>query len=142
VYFDESGLVNLTFRSGNKHWYGLLCAAVEARPENDSSRVVTTGLGWGGSLPIGRFIMNLDLSSHIVGTTEDLFREPPNHLNRVRLSVGFKVFEHLIPFAGASLNALHRYGDGRTGVYEGETYSLPEYEGTEWWPGFFAGIEF
>ncbi len=142
MYLDESGLVNFTFRSGNKHWYGLLCAALQAQPEDDSSRVVTTGLGWGGSLPIGRFMINLDLSSHVVGRADNLFTEPPNHLNRVRLSAGFKMFEHLIPFAGVSLNALHRYGDGRMVVYEGETYSLPKYEGTKWWPGFFAGIEF
>ncbi len=142
VYFDEAGLVNFTFRSGNKHWYGLICAALEAQPDTDSSRIVTTGLGWGGSLPVGRFMINLDLSSHVVGRAEKLFTQPPNHLNRVRLSMGFKVFEHLIPFVGLSLNALHHYRDRRVVVYKNQTHSVPEYVKAEWWPGFFAGAEF
>ncbi|MBD3241107.1 MAG: hypothetical protein GF331_11020 [Chitinivibrionales bacterium] len=144
VYYDESGLLNFTFRSGNRRWYGLLCAAVEPRADSGRARIVTAGLGWGVSVPMRRVLLNADASAHVVTSMQGFATDAPNQLSRVRLSLAFRIFDHLIPFVGASVNLQNHYGD-KQGLLRQDTFGSVTFSRigrAELWPGLYGGIEF
>ncbi len=144
ISYDEAGLLTMTLRTGNRNFYGLLSAGGELQGHDDRSRAMTVGVGWGASVPVGRFLVSSDASAHLVSTMSGLVRNAPNQLTRVRASLGFRVFDHLAPFVGVSANLQHNHGDPdgllRQGLFG--SVSFGRHTRSEFWPGVFAGIDF
>jgi hypothetical protein len=144
VGYDETGLLTLSLRTGNKRFYGLLATGFEARTNSDRPRVMTVGAGWGVSVPFWRLFLNTDISAHLVSSTTGLWRDAPNQLSRLRVALGLRAFKHLNPFVGLSANLQHNYGDtdGLVRQDRFETTTFGRQVDTEFWPGVFAGVDF
>ena len=168
VFVDDMLFTNLSFRSGNKFFYSLF--SFGARGANypgsgDSYAVARSGIGF--EIPINQFFLNIDMTSGYIinvstlGDTADSFSQmikdsinglyvdwgPVNtsvsHIFQLRLTGGYKFYEHLGVFAGISYDHIYRYysssPDARDfngplvgGVYGRHTHKL----------GFFGGIQF
>jgi hypothetical protein len=139
VWYDDMGFLNLGLRSGSKYFYSIFSIGAQ-NPEFDSSLFLSR-VGFGGELPLGRFFINLDLTSGNLIDREDF---EVNILLQARLSGGFKVFEHLGIFGGVSYDWFPNLdGDSHDRV-DGLGISVPRWENDRniHKIGFFGGIQF
>jgi hypothetical protein len=106
VYYDSFNFTNLGFRSGSKYFYTLLGFGTRRITTRDTL-YVSRG-GFGSELPLGKFFLNLDLTG---GSVIDFESNTVSPFGELRLSGGYKLFEHLGVFAGLSYTYLHQRSD-------------------------------
>jgi hypothetical protein len=139
VWYDDMRFLNLGMRSGSKRFYSIF--SIGAREPESDNRFLLSRAGFGGELPLGRFFINLDLTSGNLIDREDF---AVNMLLQARLSGGFKVFEHLGLFGGVSYDWFPDLdGDSHDRV-DGLGISAPRWENGRniHKIGFFGGIQF
>jgi hypothetical protein len=139
VWYDDMRFRNLGLRSGSKHLYSIFSVGV--RDPGSDSALLLSRVGFGGELPLGRFFVNLDLTT---GNLMDRKDFEVNTLLQARLSGGLKVFEHLGIFGGVSYDWFPDLDDksrDRTGDL-GASLLRWENDRNIHKIGFFGGIQF
>jgi hypothetical protein len=139
VYYDSANFMNFSFRSGSKYFYSLLSMGTQ-RITTADSLYVSRG-GFGVELPLGKVFLDLDVTcGTILDPDVSRDASPPSRpetgwdqnreewkqyyreqhkffwagtsiLAELRVSAGFKVFEHLGAFAGVSYTYLYQGSD-------------------------------
>jgi hypothetical protein len=170
VYYDDSNFLNFSLRSGSSRFYSLISIGTQLTgAEKDNLFVYRGGIGF--ELPLGKVFLDLDLSRGSIlnmdtlgkaidlalpGTDDtNVIRNYQRELNRIynnatanltelRLSVGFKIFEHLGVFAGISYGQLNRRSyeaPELISIFGGNVFVWNN-ELIEHKIGFFMGLQF
>ena len=165
IFIDDMLFTNIGFRSGTKHFYSLVSTGVggDYFYNRAEDTYFSTRWGFGFEIPIHKAFINIDITSgNIYNLTKDydgdddysddeyyryIYPLPYISSNtqtyQLRLSAGYKIFEHLGIFAGISFDYLHKWNkdapDPRDfgGVFVGEKYGRHISK-----LGFFGGIQF
>ena len=152
VYFDDMLFTNISFRSGSKWFYTILSTGVGGGIISGSGdNLFVSRFGFGFEFTVNKFFVDIDMiggSIVNIGTTGTIFYNEDDMgsvtgIYQVRLTAGYKVFEHLGVFAGLSYDYLYRekttcpdvrdFGSPIIGgVFGPNTHKL----------GFFGGIQF
>jgi hypothetical protein len=172
VYYDSANFMNFSFRSGSKYFYSLLSFGTQRITTADNLYVSRAGFGFelplgNGFVDLditGGTILNPDMLGEIfqiprprrTGDTKEnheawkqyyqaedkIYRASSSSLAEVRLSGGYKIFEHLGVFGGVSYTYLFR----RTGTSPNPDSA---WLGRSWGEGenihkigVFAGLQF
>ncbi|GHT72946.1 hypothetical protein FACS1894124_0490 [Spirochaetia bacterium] len=141
IYYDDMEFINLSFRSGSKHFYTIMSVGTQSfsfgtvngqeLSSGNSGDLLVYRTGIGTELPLGRHVfLDLDVSSGSIinfntlrehknasereeypGLTADSFNDSSAFVAQVRLTAGFKFFKHLGLFGGISYDYLYRYNN-------------------------------
>jgi hypothetical protein len=134
VFMDDMKFVNLSLRTGSKHFYTIWITGFKHFDANDEAESWTnfdndkndgnyfsSRAGLGGELPIGPLFVNLDVTAGtIIRVNDSDFRNEetrshahedmmPTFTAQARLSVGLELFEHLGAFVGVSYDYFYRW---------------------------------
>lgn len=137
-WIDETGFVNAAFIHGSKTVYNIYTVGMDVNAD-----LWTYGLGLGVHIPLDPFYVNIEGLSSSVSHIERW--DGMNTVHRLRVYIGFSLFEHLSFIAGASLNYYRNWNDN-----DGNTVNInPFYNvsksfsnNDKLWPGLFAGVTF
>ncbi|MDR0494087.1 MAG: caspase family protein [Treponema sp.] len=155
VFVDDMLFTNFSLRSGSKHFYYLLSTGVGGRLfyNRTEDTYLTTRAGFGFEIPIKKAFINIDLTSGSIyslgigkWTSDDASASSTftdSQIHQLRLTFGYKFFEHLGVFSGISYDYLHKWRNNSPnpenfgGVFVGGTYGRHVHK-----LGFFGGIQF
>jgi hypothetical protein len=140
VWYDDMQFVNLGLKSGTKQVYSTFSLGIRDLKFNSDSLFVTRA-GAGIEIPLGKTFIDLDLSA---GNIVSRFWSSTSLLAQARVSAGFKLFEHLGVFAGASYDYSYAYtGDSPRPGRDFGISALSWGNGRHTHKiGFFGGIQF
>jgi len=143
IWVDESGLNHIGFRSGNKHFYGLLSVFIEGFKTRGQDEIGGFGLGWGWQIPWNKAAVLGDGTIYLAGASGGLFTSKQSQLYRARLAFSYEIHQYFKPFAGISLNISHKNSRGAEGVEPPESVVsvFGDDDRAQFWPGIFFGIE-
>jgi hypothetical protein len=154
VFVDDMLFTNISLRSGSNHFYCLLSTGVGGNlffNRTEDTYLITRG-GFGFEIPIKKAFINIDLTS---GNIFNLSREKwssggkevqtdsDTQIHQLRLTFGYKIFEHLGVFSGVSYDYLYKWNKNSQnpenfgGVFVGGVYDRHVHK-----LGFFGGIQF
>jgi hypothetical protein len=151
VYFDDTGFMNVSFRSGSKYVYSVVSVGSGLFGPEEYGDMFISRLGLGLELPLGPLFFDFDVSAGSISTfssfgktgTED--HDGSSSLDlQARLTAGYKIFEHLGVFAGISYDWVYMPGSHSPAPASPLLDLIPgELNG---WSrqrlGFFAGLQF
>jgi hypothetical protein len=128
VYYDDMGMINLSFLSGSKHIYSLFTVGFplgsnEANSwilgKKDGDNFLVYRAGMGAEFSLGkRAFLGLDISTgnmlnlDALGLEREGVEAPDGAIsivNQARLTAGFKALEHLELFGGLSYDYIYRH---------------------------------
>ena len=166
VYADDMLFSNLSFRSGSKYFYSVLSVGTRGgRFMGSGDKLLAIRGGFGFEYTVNKFFFNIDITSgsiinlDTVGKDLDTFKQrfpgisdpdfdwddagSTTGISQLRLTAGYKVFEHLGVFAGISYDYLYRNRETNPdprdfegpllgGVFGRHTHKF----------GFFGGVQF
>jgi len=112
LWTDELGMANLSLKTGNKNFYGLINVAGKTGGTLNKKGVFGFGLGWGAKVPFQKAFLSSDLSSHVYLAGPDWWEEWPAHTVRLRAGGGFQLFSHLGLTAGLSMSGQIHKNEG------------------------------
>jgi hypothetical protein len=168
VYYDSASFMNFSFRSGSKYFYSLFSIGTQRITTADNLFVSRGGFGF--EVPLGKAFVDLDVSGGTILNPdtlaevsrisrpqenggddveewkryqrEKIYRASSSILAEVRLSAGYKAFEHLGIFAGVSYTYLFR--GTNTSPNPGSAWLGYRWSGGEnvHRIGVFAGLQF
>jgi hypothetical protein len=115
------GFMNLSFKSGSKHFYTHISAGLRQIPlgdtkltimDQDDENVFVFRSGLGAEIPLGKLFFDIEaLYGFIVKTAMWVDHKTSTQLIQGRLIGGYKLFSHLAVFAGISYDWLLPFGD-------------------------------
>ncbi len=169
IFMDDMQFFNFGLRTGSKHFYSMWITGVKhydttksSEPwtgldNSDGNTYVTARFGFGAELPLGPIFLNLDfLAGPMMSIdpyinadikTDDearqLIEDTVSVMAQIRLTAGFKIFEHLGAYAGISYDYFYRVSSISPVP---STASFGEFSWSDdrniHRMGFFAGIQF
>jgi hypothetical protein len=154
VYLDDMMFLNLGFRSGSKYFYTLFGVGVNgwtAREQASGENKLFVGrIGFGSEFSLGKSFINIDaVWGQIIGFSANpetviTFQDSPDtSIAQLRLSAGYKLYEHLGIFCGVSYDIIHRWNDSSPDPLEAAPIAFAAGSGkTRHKLGFFGGIQF
>ncbi|MBF0431916.1 MAG: caspase family protein [Fibrobacteria bacterium] len=142
VWVDEAGVVNLSLKTGNRYFYGMVNAGIHAKEEKNRERLLVSGVGLGAAIPVKMFFINTDISQSHVAVSNKYFTTLGSSLYRLRVGGGMKIFNHLRLNGGVSFNIMQH--NGKTLDYQDylDTKSWGKDDKFTYWQGFYAGVDF
>jgi hypothetical protein len=166
VYYDDMGYINLSLKSGSKHFYSLLTVGgqrlklgeLNIGGEKDKELLVYR-TGFGAELPLGEhFFLDFDVTSGAIinfntfqelkkaaegDFNEDAYNASTSLISQARFTAGYKIFKHLGVFGGISYDYLHRF-DRDTSPNPTSNAHVFDWgdERNIHKLGFFAGVQF
>jgi hypothetical protein len=152
VYVDDMLFTNIGLRSGTKHFYTVLNFGI--RGDNspgdifyrDGNRYFISRVGFGYEYCIKNFFMNIDISAGNINTMNWDINDDGDFSTQIcqlRLTAGYKVFEHLGIFGGISYDYFYKWQDNSPapgdfgGPVIGDVFGRNIHK-----LGFFGGIQF
>ncbi len=103
LWASDTSLANLAFKMGSRHIYGLFGAGVHPIPGQERYSLI---YGIGGHLDLDLLWLDLDFSVHKLVNRYSWRGSASDFINKVRLTLGFRVIDELSIFAGPTLNLL------------------------------------
>jgi len=157
VYIDDMLFTNIGFRSGSKHFYTILSAGTRGDNspgdifDRDGNRYFISRVGFGYEYSINKFFIDIDISAgniymvNINGDNWNVYKDGDfsTQICQLRLTAGYKVFEHLGIFGGISYDYFYRWQDTSPdprnfgGPMIGDVFDRNIHK-----LGFFGGIQF
>jgi hypothetical protein len=145
VWYDDLGFVNLSLKSGSKHFYSILGLGVHNDLILGGGSMFITRSGFGAHLPLNRFFLNFDV------TAGQIFANWPwdedygsAFIAQARFSAGYTIFKHLGIFAGVSYDYILSPRSGS--LKPGEDFGFSSFARSDGRNthkiGFFGGIQF
>jgi hypothetical protein len=158
IYMDDMFL-NAGLRSGTKHFYSHFSAGMGGSliPGRDGDRLMVTRGGFGFEYPINKFFVDIDAS---IGSINNFsakdrlvdgneisdwkdFSNTTTAIYQIRLSVGYKILEHLGVFAGISYDWLQRFDNNAPNPEDFGFFIIGRSSGKNTHKlGVFAGVQF
>ena len=142
IYVDDMLFTNLSFRSGGKHFYGIISAGIR------DTYIITRG-GFGFEIPIQKTFINIDYTFGNFYNFNSLGdNNSYNTLNfQARLTLGYKFLRHLGIFAGISYDYFYRRNDNCADpsifFNDSNSFMSGSIHGRNFHKlGFFGGIQF
>ncbi|WNG32972.1 hypothetical protein F0U61_04575 [Archangium violaceum] len=142
AWVSEMAMANVALKFGGKYFHTLL--TVGMRPPLDGEpRLWSSGIGFGGHIPVGFFFFDLDaLASSL---HEGAFIDSSNNLlGQLRLVAGFQPFKHFAIFGGVTANTLVTWeGEAPSGTdrfKQGRVFYSDDVR-VQVWSGLVAGIQ-
>jgi hypothetical protein len=135
VWYDESGFANAGLRHGTGTIYNIYSVGMDT-----SYQDLKASLGIEVHLPVESFFFNIDaLTSVIYGTAEG---SRASFMDSLRLGLGIQITEELALTAGLSFNYFDNTYSASS-LQPATGYKFPFGDPNhQFWPGFYAGIEF
>jgi hypothetical protein len=147
VFVDDMLISNLSFRSGSKNFYVILISGTDfGSSDENTAWLVSSRAGFGFEFPIKKIFIDIDA---VAGS---IYRNNADEMNRhsrsntiatqLRLSAGYKIFEHFGIFGGVSYDHFYRLNDNSPnlmnfGFLPGNTQGQHLHK-----IGLFGGIQF
>ncbi len=136
-WYDESGFVNAGVRHGTKNIYNIYGVGLDT-----SYKYFKVTWGLGGHIDFKNLYMNIDGTISSIGLTTPSPTNFCGMLSSIRIAAGYPIYEHLSLIAGISFNYMANYGRQNT-INPITGYKFPMgNDKNQFWPGFFAGLEF
>jgi hypothetical protein len=132
VYVDDMLITNFSFRSGSKNFYIIMSGGTDfgsSRADENRDWLVSTRAGFGFEFPIKKFFIyiyavtgnmfrhnnddryNTDEINDYYSWNEASFINSNTTVFQLRLSAGYKLFEHFGIFGGVSYDYFYRHND-------------------------------
>jgi hypothetical protein len=142
IWLDEAGVMNVGLTTGMKHIYGLINIGMLVGRDIKGRRLASHGLGLGVRMPVGSHYIHTDVSQVRFQELEEWYRWDSNFMIRHRIGFTYAIFSHLRLTAGGSLNYARMYTEDTP--YQDYLYTEEWGKRFRWdfWPGFYAGLEF
>ncbi len=140
VWMDESGMTNISFKSGMKYTYGILNFGYSGM-YSDKERLISLGWGIGGKVPINYMVINADIGHYRINRKSDFLNLQASDLWRLRVGGALQALSHLGLNAGLTLNLMYNQADLEYQDYI-DTYKVGGKHSLIFWPGFYVGVDF
>jgi hypothetical protein len=153
VFVDDMLFTNVGLRSGSKHFYTILSAGIggDVFFNRTEDRHFIFRAGFGYEYSINKFFIDIDLSAGSIYNLDEIsenwttYEDDNFHTQicQLRLTAGYKIFEHLGIFGGISYDYLYKGNKSPpdpkdfSGVIIGEAFGHHIHK-----LGFFGGIQF
>ena len=148
IFYDDLMFLNFGFRSGSRHFYTIISAGLGGGflPGRDEDNLLVHRAGFGFELPLNKVFLDFDLTSGSIinldaigDKTKDCFTD----ISQARLTLGYKILEHLGIFAGVSYDYIRQNKTTSPSPEDfapfiwGKSYGRHTHK-----VGFFGGIQF
>ena len=162
VYMDDM-FSNVGFRSGSKHFYSHFSfgAGGGFLPWRNEDRIIAGRGGFGYEYSIGKFFIDIDASTGTIVNVdtfdtsnwkksdtdnrkeEESFSASSAGIHQLRLTAGYKIYEHLGVFAGVSYDYIYRYNNSGPMAEDYSLVMAGKSRGKHTHKmGFFGGVQF
>jgi hypothetical protein len=144
IWHDDLGFTNLSLRTGSKYFYSILGTGVHNDILLNKGRIFIVRSGVGVEIPFDKVFVDFDVSAGQIFSDWPWDSDGSSFITQVRLSAGYKLFEHLGIFAGISYDYIRssHASSPRLGKDFGFS-TLAHSDGRNTHKlGFFAGFQF